>query len=186
MKVVLNTRFDHKYGRWLNERTRRGPAEVSFLPPCFLLPWDTADSRESAGPLQWRIQAPLIFSSNWSPKGRKKRFLRLGSPLISGSGWPPPQPLSEGLSEQIPSAFSIPLHWPKHSVSSVGKCSFCLCYTYNTSLSLFFIKQERISRHLSLGLLVIFVLFLILCPKFSDLLSRRGLAECWDCWNCNL
>ena len=45
-------------------------------------------------------------------------------------------------------------------------------------VSLFFINQEWISRHLSLGLLVLLVLFLILWPKSSDLLNRRGLAEC--------
>ena len=42
-----------------------------------------------------RAPAPLIFGPNWGPKGRKKIFFQTGSPLISGSGWPPP--LSEGL-----------------------------------------------------------------------------------------
>ena len=50
---------------------------------------------------------PLMFRSNWGPKGRKKIFQNRPSPLqtyirtcmffISGSGWPPPSPLSEGL-----------------------------------------------------------------------------------------
>ena len=144
MKLDLKTRFDHKYGRWLNERTRRGPAEVSFLPPCFLLPWETTDSRESASLLQWRIQGgsrdpPLLlfFNPNWGPKDRKKFFWDRAPPVSQGLDDPPP-PLSEGQSEQIPFAFSIPLPWPKHSIISVATGSFCLCYTYNTSLSLFY------------------------------------------------
>ena len=144
MKLDLKTRFDHKYGRWLNERTRRGPAEVSFLPPCFLLPWDTipliagkalafcsGGSRGGAGtpPLL------LFFNPNWGPKDRKKFFWDRAPPVSQGLDDPPP--LSEGQSEQIPFAFSIPLPWPKHSIISVATGSFCLCYTYNTSLSLF-------------------------------------------------
>ena len=143
MKLDLKTRFDHKYGRWLNERTRRGPAEVSFLPPCFLLPWDTTDSRESASLLQWRIQggggrdppSSYFFNPNWGPKDRKKFFWDQAPPVSQGLDDPPP--LSEGQSEQIPFAFSIPLPWPKHSIISVATGSFCLCCTYNTSLSLF-------------------------------------------------
>ena len=145
MKLDLKTRFDHKYGRWLNERTRRGPAEVSFLPPCFLLPWETTDSRESASLLQWRIQAgsrdppSSYFLTQTEARRTEKNFFETGLPRISGSRWfPPTPPLSEGQSEQIPFAFSIPLPWPKHSIISVATGSFCLCYTYNTSLSLFY------------------------------------------------
>ena len=61
-----------------------------------------------------------------------------------------------------------------------------VCATLITPFCLFFVEQERISRHLYLGLFVMFVLFLILWPNSTDLLSRRGLAERWDCWNCNL
>ena len=61
-----------------------------------------------------------------------------------------------------------------------------VCATLITPVCLFFVEQERISRHLYLGLFVMFVLFLILWPNSTDLLSRRGLAERWDCWNCNL
>ena len=142
------------------------------------------------------LPLPLLFLAKTEPRrAEKKNVLRPGSFVSLGlvDPHPPPPPFiwrsafATALSEQIPSAFSLPLHWPKHSICSIDKCTFCLCYTYNTSLSLFFfIKQERISRHLSLGLLVIFVLSLMLWPKSSDLLHRRGLAECWDCWNCNL
>ena len=140
------------------------------------------------------LPLPLLFLAKTEPRrAEKKNVLRPGSFVSLGLDDPHPPPpfiwrsaFATALSEQIPSAFSLPLHWPKHSICSIDKCTFCLCYTYNTSLSLFFIKQERISRHLSLGLLVIFVLSLILWPKSSDLLHRRGLAECWDRWNCNL
>ena len=142
MKLDLKTTFDHKYGRWLNERTRRGPAEVSFLPPCFLLPWDTTDSRESASLLQWRIQGgsrdppSSYFLTQTEARRTEKNFFETGLPPYLRVKMIPP-PLSEGQSEQIPFAFSIPLPWPKHSIISVATGSFCLCYTYNTSLSLF-------------------------------------------------
>ena len=32
--------------------------------------------------------SPVIFRPNWGSKGQKKLFLRPGTPLISGSGWP--------------------------------------------------------------------------------------------------
>ena len=41
--------------------------------------------------------APLTFGLNCGPKGREKIFLNRPIPLISGSGWTPPPPLSEGL-----------------------------------------------------------------------------------------
>ena len=49
---------------------------------------------------QWQIQgrgrggpaAPPYFESKLRPKGPKKLFLKT-TPLISGSGWPPPPPL---------------------------------------------------------------------------------------------
>ena len=51
--------------------------------------------------LRWRIYgrgpAPLIFRLKRGPKGRKFFFMRPGPPIISGSEWPPPPPLSEGL-----------------------------------------------------------------------------------------
>ena len=40
---------------------------------------------------------PLIFRPNWGQRGWKKCFWRLSAPLISGSGWPPPPALPEGL-----------------------------------------------------------------------------------------
>ena len=162
MKLVLNTRFDHKYGRWLNERTRREPAEVSFLPPCFLLPWDTADSRESASPLQWRIRGrcpgdpgptpPLIFSPNWGPKGRKKNFLRPGPPLISGSGWPPlpPPPLSLKVCQ---SKFLAPSQFPYlgQSILSAQLVNVhFVCATLITSVCLFFLSNRNGSLVISI------------------------------------
>ena len=158
MKLVLNTRFDHKYGRWLNERTRRGPVEVSFLPPCFLLPWDTADSRESSSPLQWWTQLrrpgdpgphPLLFlAQTEARRAEKKMFWDRAPPYLWV--WMTPPPLfilrsasATALSEQISSAFSLRLHWPKHSICSIDKCTFCLCYTYSTSLSLFFLSNRN-------------------------------------------
>ena len=162
MKLDLKTRFDHKYGWWLNERTCRGPVEFSFLPPRFLLPWDTYDSRESASPLQWGTRGgargtrdpppPLLFLSQTVDRRTEKKFFETGLPLylrVWMTASPPPPLLSEGLSEQIPTAFSIPLPWPKHSISSVGKCSFCLCYTYNASLSLFCWTETDLSSSLS-------------------------------------
>ena len=89
------------------------------------------------------------FLAQTEARRTEKIFLRPGSPRISGSRWFPPPPLSEGQSDQIPSAFSIPLPWPKHSISSFGKCSFCLCYTYNTSLSLFCRTGTDLSSSLS-------------------------------------
>ena len=41
-------------------------------------------------PCQWWIQGNGPGGPNWGPKGRKKFFFQTGSPLISGSGWPPP------------------------------------------------------------------------------------------------
>ena len=104
--------------------------------------WGARGTRDPTPP-------PLIFSQNRAPKGRKKKCFETGLLRISGSGWPPPPPppfiwrsaFATALSEQIPSAFSLPLHWPKHSICSIDKCTFCLCYTYNTSLSLFFFYQ---------------------------------------------
>ena len=66
----------------------------SQLPPLdsYVEAYCSGGSRGGAPP------SPLIFWRNWGPKGRKKHFLRPGPlPLISGSGWPPPLPLSEGL-----------------------------------------------------------------------------------------
>ena len=92
---------------------------------------------------------PSYFEPKPRPEGpKKKNVLRPGSPVSLGLDDPPP-PLpfiwrsasATALSEQIPSAFSLPLHWPKHSICSIDKCTFCLCYTYNTSLSLIFFYQ---------------------------------------------
>ena len=38
--------FDNKYGQRLHEKSRRRPADVSLLPPIFLLPWGISASRE--------------------------------------------------------------------------------------------------------------------------------------------
>ena len=106
---------------------------------------------------------------------------------------PPPPPLSEGLHSPLlcQSKFLAPSHFlyigqSILSAQLINVHFVCATLTTPVCLFFFFIKQERISRHLSLGLLVIFVLSLMLWPKSSDLLHRRGLAECWDCWNCNL
>ena len=54
--------------------------------------YNSGGSREGALP-----PSPLsfIFRPNWGPKSRKKNWDP--HPLISGSGWPSPPPLSEGL-----------------------------------------------------------------------------------------
>ena len=145
--------------------------------------WGARGTRDPTPP-------PLIFSQNRAPKGRKKKCFETGLLRISGSGWPPPPPppLSEGL--HSPFAFLAPSHflYIGQSILSAQLINVhFVCATLTTPVCLFFlIKQERISRHLSLGLLVIFVLSLMLWPKSSNLLHRRGLAECLDCWNCNL
>ena len=98
----------------------------------------------------------------------------------------PPPPLSEGLHSPLlcQSKFLAPSHflYIGQSILSAQLINVhFVCATLTTPVCLFFlffIKQERISRHLSLGLLVIFVLSLMLWPKSSDLLHRRGLAEC--------
>ena len=61
--------------------------------------------RRSVTSGQWWIQGKglagpaLIFRPNWGPKDSQKFFWRLAPPrpLISGSGWPSPPPLSAGL-----------------------------------------------------------------------------------------
>ena len=70
-------------------------------------------------------------------------------------------PLSEGLSEQIPCAFSIPFLSQSILSAQLVNVHF-VCATLITPVCLFFVEQERMSRHLYLGLLVMFVLFLIL------------------------
>ena len=126
----------------------------------------------------------LFFNPNWGPKDRKKFFWDRAPPVSQGLDDPPPPYLKVSQSK-----FLSPSQFPylgQSILSSQLLQVHFVCATLITPVCLFFIKQERISRHLSLGLLVIFVLSLILWPKSSDLLNRRGLAECWDCWNCNL
>ena len=173
MKLDLKTRFDHKYGWWLNERTCRGPVEFSFLPPRFLLPWDTYDSRESASPLQWGTRGgargtrdpppPSYFYPKLWTEGPRKNFLRPDSPFISGSGWPPPPPPS--YLKVCQSKFLPPSQFPYlgQSILSAQLVNVhFVCATLITPVCLFFVEQKRISRHLYLGLFVMFVLFLIL------------------------
>ena len=150
--------------------------------------WGARGTRDPTPP-------PLIFSQNRAPKGRKKNVLRPGSFVSLGldDPHPPSPPLSEGLHSPLlcQSKFLAPSHFlyigqSILSAQLINVHFVCATLTTPVFLFFFFIKQERISRHLSLGLLVIFVLSLMLWPKSSDLLHRRGLAECWDCWNCNL
>ena len=171
----------------MKERVGGRQRSLSFFPPCFLLPWDTADSKKSASPGEGPggAETPLIFSPNWGPKGQKKFSLRPDSPLISGSRWPPPPPYLKVFQSKFlaPSQF---LYLGQSILSAQLVNVHFVCATLITPVCLFFVEQERISRHLYLGLFVMFVLFLILWPNSTDLLSRRGLAERWDCWNCNL
>ena len=50
----------------------------------------TRSSGGSRGGVREARAFPLNFRPNWGTKGRKKKILRPGAPLISGSGWPPP------------------------------------------------------------------------------------------------
>ena len=144
MKLDLKTTFDHKYGRWLNERTRRGPAEVSFLPPCFLLPWDTipliagkalafcsGGSRGGAGtPLL------LFFNPNWGPKDRKKFFWDRAPPVSQGLDDPPPPYLKVSQSK-----FLSPSQFPylgQSILSSQLLQVHFVCATLITPVCLFF------------------------------------------------
>ena len=70
--------------------------------------------------------APLIFGPNWGPKSRKKFFFQTGSPLISGSGWPPPLIwMSEDVWYSKPQLLllncgtSFSFHWCKQALSSL-------------------------------------------------------------------
>ena len=70
---------------------------------CLSLFCPKTKGRRSVTSGQWWIQGKglarpaLILRPNWGPKDWQKFFLRLGPPLISGSGWLSPPPLSEGL-----------------------------------------------------------------------------------------
>ena len=52
--------------------------------------WGTRSSGGFRGGAREARASPLNFRPNWGPKGRKKKFLRPGAPLIAGCGWPPP------------------------------------------------------------------------------------------------
>ena len=66
-----------------------------------------ADLREGA----W---APLIFRSNWRPKGQKKWFL-WPDPLISGSGWSPPPTRTTRRSRSATECNAFSTELPKNS-----------------------------------------------------------------------
>ena len=60
---------------------------------------EKCDIRSVVGPGEGPGWPPLIFRPNWGPKDWQNFFLetRPPPPLISGSGWLSPPPLSEGL-----------------------------------------------------------------------------------------
>ena len=140
----------------MKERAGGRQRSLSFLPvfSCLEIPLIAGKalalcSAGSRGDARGTRDPPSsYFLAQTEARRTEKYFWDRDPPVSQGLDDFPP-PLSEGQSDQIPSAFSIPLPWPKHSISSFGKCSFCLCYTYNTSLSLFCRTGTDLSSSLS-------------------------------------
>ena len=85
----------HMVSLWTNFRSDWWKASASTSAPAFLPGFRTSrhDSGTSGGSGGGPPHPPpLMFRPNWGPKGRKNVFWRPGTPLISGSGWPPPRP----------------------------------------------------------------------------------------------
>ena len=143
----------------MKERVEGRQRSLSFLPvfSCLKIPliagkalalcsggpsWGARRTRDPTPP-------PLLFlAQTEARRAEKKMFWDWAPPYLWV--WMTPPPLfilrsasATALSEQISSAFSLRLHWSKHSICSIDKCTFCLCYTYNTSLSLFFLSNRN-------------------------------------------
>ena len=135
----------------MKERVGGRQRSLSFLPvfSCLEIPLIAGKAQAlcSGGP-SWgargtRDPTPLLFLAQTEARRAEKKMFWDRAPPYLWVWMTPPRLFiwrsasATALSEQIPSAFSLPLHWPKHSICSIDKCTFCLCYTYNTSLSLF-------------------------------------------------
>ena len=107
-----------RLNRW-NRSLSRGCScgSTSTLVPT--LPISEVCSGGSRGRAQG-ARPPFIFRRKWGPEGRQQFFWGR-APLISGSGWPPPPPLSEGLDPPL-----VSVCCEHHRASAPRTLPFCI------------------------------------------------------------
>ena len=108
---------------------------------------------------------PLLFLSQTVDRRTEKKFFETGLPLylrvwMTASLPPPPSYLKVCQSKFLPPS-QFPYLGQSILSAQLVNVHF-VCATLITPVCLFFVEQKRISRHLYLGLFVMFVLFLIL------------------------
>ena len=153
----------------MKERAGGRQRSLSFLPvfSCLEIPLIAGKalalcSAGSRGDARGTRDPPSsYFLAQTEARRTEKIFLRPGSPRISGSRWFPPPPYLKVSQTKFLAPFQFPYLGQSILSAHLVNVHF-VCATLITPVCLFFVEQERISRHLYLGLLVMFVLFLIL------------------------